>query len=538
MRKLLPFLASIGSGVLLAMAYAPASIGELTWFILVPWILACRHATPRKAILLSWLCGCAFWFTSMPWLTRVTFGGYSALSLYCAIYFIPLGWFTAKWFGRNGAQGKQKNIVYALLGASVWTASEFARTSWLTGFAWNTLAISQHENISVIQIAELGGTYAVSFLVILFNLGIASTWLRYREREKMRMTWHPEIALPLLLIALSFAFGMTRLKPKPSQGTQPAPLEIISIQPAIPQDLKWGMEEIINNYRLHLMLSQEAIDAYPNAHLVIWPETAVPLPAVRLIWEHPMPLMLGALDWTPEEEATGKMRNSSMLFKDATTKLAHYDKQHLVMFGEYVPFRKQLPFLGNLSPIPEDCVPGKESGLFPIRETYATPLICFEDTMPYLARKAVKRGARLLVIQTNDAWFDPKAGATGLSAALRGSPQHRAHLIFRCIENRVPAVCCANSGSSGVVNKHGVFQLTSGRNMKNPPNDYVLKEEPYGLGYVVSQVEVIKDHKETLYTRYGDLFAWLCALVGAFSLLWAWRIKNSKPSSSSSDSGS
>jgi apolipoprotein N-acyltransferase len=136
-------------------------------------------------------------------------------------------------------------------------------------------------------------------------------------------------------------------------------------------------------------------------------------------------------------------------------------------------------------------------------------LICFEDIMPELSRAAVGRGARLLVNQTNDAWFDRTAGPV----------QHLSHSVFRCIENRVSLVRVANSGITCLIEPNGaVIEPTeNGCGTLSAPalRSWLVYAPPEGTPL-------------TVYGRYGDrLLAQPCAGVAvvclAFALAALWR---------------
>ena len=126
-------------------------------------------------------------------------------------------------------------------------------------------------------------------------------------------------------------------------------------------------------------------------------------------------------------------------------------------------------------------------------------LICFEDTVAPLAAKAVRSGARWLVNQTNDAWFDPSGQ----------SEQHLAHAVFRCIENRVPMARACNTGVSCLIDRFGAVQRS-----------ITIRSEGFASGELKP---LAGDRSLTFYTRYGDRFVLVCALVSASGLLRAWR---------------
>jgi apolipoprotein N-acyltransferase len=121
-------------------------------------------------------------------------------------------------------------------------------------------------------------------------------------------------------------------------------------------------------------------------------------------------------------------------------------------------------------------------------------LICFENTFPYLARQAVCDGAMWLVNQTDDSWVDPRCG----------SRQQLANAIFRCIENRVPMVCCANTGVTCAIDRHGRINQTL---------------SPRTAGVQIATIFPEASETTTFYTRYGDLFAQTCLIIVLVSFL-------------------
>ena len=154
--------------------------------------------------------------------------------------------------------------------------------------------------------------------------------------------------------------------------------------------------------------------------------------------------MTGALTY----EKKKKLYNSALtIYKDGTVPNP-YHKQILMPFGEYTPFANTLPFLKALNPTAGEFVAGKEVKVFNINNSnklLVSPLICYEDIIPYLARRATQTGANLLVNITNDAWF-------GNTIA-----PHQHHMIasFRAIENNRYLLRSTNTGLSAVVDPLG-----------------------------------------------------------------------------------
>jgi apolipoprotein N-acyltransferase len=123
-----------------------------------------------------------------------------------------------------------------------------------------------------------------------------------------------------------------------------------------------------------------------------------------------------------------------------------------------------------------------------------------------LARESVRNGARLIVNQTNDAWFDPWWAQW----------QHMAQSVLRAVETGVPVIRCANSGVSCFIDRSGrvLDVLEEGGKVRFP-------------GFRTSEVQVpMGPFEPTFYTRHGDVFAITCALVAALAGLAAWRARN------------
>jgi apolipoprotein N-acyltransferase len=238
---------------------------------------------------------------------------------------------------------------------------------------------------------------------------------------------------------------------------------------------------------------------------VVWPETAVPDDILRSrrsydlvsgLLTNGVPILVGSMD----TEWIGDYRpvhyNSSFLFEPDQGPLQGYDKRHLVLFGEYVPLQRFLPFMTAMTPIQASFTPGSTSTVFRLEEPDITfsALICFEDTVAHLARESVRNGARLLINQTNDAWFD-------VSAASR---QHMAQCVFRCVENRVPAVRVGNTGVSCCIDPYGrVYDVLEkkdgGTVFPGFKNTSVLVPPP--------------DRAPTFYTRKGDMLGGSAAML-------------------------
>jgi len=292
-----------------------------------------------------------------------------------------------------------------------------------------------------------------------------------------------------MVVVTVIGYGLIKLN-APAVGE---PVKISVIQGNIPQHEKWDpakQRDILENYT---QLSIKASLDKPD--LIIWPETAIPADPYYepLILEHVLglakQLRIPILAGVPFSTSYYDYFNSAVLISSKGKILERYDKLRLVPFGEYVPFEKYLGFVRRIAPAP--------IGSFRAGDEYVvfdkfSALICFEDIFPDLSREFVKRGARMLVNITNDAWFKDTPAAY----------QHAQASVFRAVENRVPVVRCANTGYS-------VFVDSTGRQHAKIENKSGKALFIAGYCTKTTLLAPIKG-KPTPYTRFGDLFAMAC----------------------------
>ena len=519
---LLPVLGSILSGILLGLAFPGFGHATLIFVALVPLMFSVHSASVKKAAWLSLLSGFVFFVMSLWWLTNLTgrvegvglqisaMLGFLVLALYCALYFIPfsiavsLG--TKKWVGNV----LWKNLRFMASVTVVWVGAEYLRGLLFTGFPWNALGISQYANPTLIQVAEWGGVSIISAYIVFMNAGAFITFRQYTHGNRAKMYKpHFELMIGIVPVALSVAHGMNILM---SRQKQPDLVHLALIQPNIEQAAKWdsAMDQEIRE--LLEALSTVASQNH-DIDMMIWPETAVPdfvrtsrdsHDVVRRLTREGIPLLAGTMD--VEFTDTGRRYfNSSILFGRDGKEIGKYDKQHLVPFGEYVPFPN---LMRKFTPVDVDFGSGQESVVIPLEgKASFSVLICFEDTVAALARQATQAGARWLVNQTNDAWFDPSAQ----------SEQHLAHAVFRCIENRIPMARCCNTGVSALIDAYGNIGLRTEPMTGTVVSGY-LSPRPVGM-------------EKTFYTRRGNIAGRFSAAAGIgvlFILRSGIRIKRRK----------
>lgn len=541
-------LAAVGSGLLLAFSFPPFESSQVAWTALIPLLLALLHRNARDAdsrpgtlcrerirgesltsqpehgnsFRLGFTAGLVFWLVTMSWMLRLLETspapallivlGWGLLSAYCALYFGIFA-MTVTWVaGKIGQEKLWQTAVLTVLIPILWVGGEMARSILFTGFPWDLLGISQYRNIVLIQCAQWVGVPGVSALVMLANTGLAFTMLRYLPpREAQGYRPHIELFMALMTIAVCFRMGLGLIRQEcPPRVT----VEIAAVQPAIPQVKKWSQEQVdLIHATFRRLVRQATAKGETRPDLMIWPETATPYSVteegesrdlVSELSRNGSPILVGAIDIINlgHEQLC---YNGSFLFDTNGVMVKQYNKRHLVPFGEYIPLNEWVPWLARLAPMGLNCTPGHEVTVFALGQP-AWPfsvLICFEDIMAGLSRDFVKAGARLLINQTNDAWFDRSAGPL----------QHLSHCVFRCVENRVPAVRVANSGISCLIQPNG-FIVDPTENTSDSPPLALTPRWPVAIPG--------GEFKPTVYTRYGDwLFGIPCGIVAAVCFVLA-----------------
>ncbi|MBP6343124.1 MAG: apolipoprotein N-acyltransferase [Candidatus Omnitrophica bacterium] len=488
------------SVVLLVFSFPKIDCGPLVWFALVPWMFAIDGKRGRAAFGWSYLIGFLFFFGAFYWVMYVTTVGALLLMAFLALYCGVWGWVYNRFAGRPAGH---KVLAYA----GWWVVLEYARGHILSGFGWGCLSHSQSHNLALIQIADVTGTYGISFLIIAVNVLIKenlSFVFSSSTQERVSLI-RTNMAVVGILLAV-YAYGFWRLAESPQLPS----MRVAVVQGNIPQEEKWDIANRSSTIEKYLELSSQSLKGSPD--IIIWPETAFP----GLISEMPelmerirdfartaqVPVLIGVVT-----EEGDKYFNSGLLISAEGEFTGRYDKMHLVPFGEFLPLRRELPFLADIVPI-DDFSAGHKPTVFPLlrkgQETLFSVAICFEDTLAYINRRFVQKGAQLLVNITNDAWFqDSKEPFMHLQAS-----------VFRTIETRRSLVRAANTGVSCSIDPYGRIMnfLQDSRGKKTYIDGAAVFEVPLNTS-------------TTLYTKLGDIFTYICFLC----ILWtAWGRRNPK----------
>jgi apolipoprotein N-acyltransferase len=290
------------------------------------------------------------------------------------------------------------------------------------------------------------------------------------------------------------------------------PVTVGVLQGNIAQDDKWNpdlRDAITDRY---LRMTREALDR--GATFVIWPESSTPFyfehdvvrgGAIRRLARNAGATLLIGSDQIepirPSPAATGiteQYYNAAFLVKPDGQIGAVYRKMHLVPFGEYVPLKTLLFFVGPIVEAVSAFTPGQDPVLLPVGAHKVSTAICYEVIFPSLIRRFVQDGSELLTTITNDAWYGRSSAAY----------QHWDQASMRAIEQGRYLARAANTGISGFVDPYGRV---------------MAKTDLFEQAVVVGQVRFIQ--ARTVYGRIGDVVAWLSLALTLAALLAAWRVR-------------
>ncbi len=481
------------SGVLLVLGFQPFDLYIFPWFAVVLLLIAIRDKSPLPSFLLGLLTGFTWFLGTVYWVFHsIYFYGNIPLvisSLMLALLCLYLGSYVGLFSLLFNMVKKGSKLPAILIVPLLWVSLEFLRTYLLTGFPWALLAYSQYKLLPLIQIADITGVYGVSFLVAALNGLIFD--LTYRENKR----WTLAAGIIFTgIVAVSIIYGYGKME----EGTGGREFKVSVVQGNIPQDKKWDMmfqQDVVDTYE---KLTLKAISESPD--LIVWPETALPFifgsdedlteKTTSFVKQLKTRLLFGSIVIKQNTPGELDLANSAILLSPDGEIASLYDKMHLVPFGEYVPFRNIIPFARRLTAGIGDFNSGKEPLVMETPFAKIGTLICYEIIFPGLVRSFVEKGADVLVTITNDAWFGPTSAPY----------QHFVMAVFRAVENRVPVIRAANTGISGFIDTRGRISKTS-----NIFVEAVLNEK------------VAVGKSRSIYTEYGDVFAYLC--IGGAMLL-------------------
>jgi apolipoprotein N-acyltransferase len=450
---------------------------------LVPLLIALAlEPRPLWRFLLGEFAGIVYWFAICYWIQFVLevhggmghWGSWATFALFCVAKAVHLGIFSML----AAVLLKTRYAIPAI--AALWAGIE--RTHGTFGFAWLTLGNAGIDMPLPLRVAPFAGVYGLSFVFALMSAVVAILILR---RGRKHLYW------------LAIVPGLLLLPDLPARQ---APAETaLLLQPNMSEEEQWTSASAAAERDHIIRESQEAAER-SGPQIIIWPESPGPLyyyrdpafhqEAAQLAQAAHAYFLFGTVAETPD----GAPLNSAVLLAPDGALVDRYDKINLVPFGEYVP--KFFGFVNRITQEISDFVPGNRIVVFPMDTHRLGVFICYESVFPDEVREFVKGGANLLVNISNDGYF-------GHSAARE---QHLEIARMRAVENRRWLIRSTNDGITAVIDPAG----------KVDERLPMYQESTAAVHFAFRG-------GTSVYTDYGDWFAWSCLAAAIFALLWSQR---------------
>lgn len=540
------------SAFALWVAQPPLGLWPAACIALLPWLQLARIKSnwTKRTWSLVWFISALYYFLSLQGLRHahplmifpaLALAGY--LAVYQLLFVLLL---------RNALRYSRSLIFAAPM---IWVGLECVRNYFLTGISALMLAHSVAEFTIAIQIADLFGSYGISFVLVVVNVAIDSCIQIYRGNSQWRINVSA-IALGLVLVAASLLYGSYRL----GQPLESPKANFALIQRSEPVEYVQSDERAVEIFQAYLRQTEQAIEASDlQLDAVVWPESMfsagspwmtlaedaiVPPGAnisraeltefvnqgqsqfgdrvayVRSILDQaqtdpPVELLVGCgvVRYSQQAEVY-----SGVVQIDQQGEVADwYGKTHLVMFGEYIPIASWIPGIRNLIPAGMGLTVGPGPQVMKVGETTVLPVICIETAVERIVVNQLAELSHqpattdILVTVTNDGWFDDSSVI-----------EH--HL--RCgqlvaVATRRPLLSAANNGPTAWIDSCGRI---------------VERLETGSEGALIASPKL--DARTSLYVRIGAIPAWVCAFgTLVIGLMSRQRVSTASPIAANESSG-
>ena len=490
----------------------------LCWFAIAPLLVALLRARPPdtlqikagirllpakplQAFLLAYLCGILWYGGTCYWIyaTMRHYGGVNApaavgiLILFCLYLALYHGMFglLVSWLTGHAPVNRRA----LLLAPVVWVAVELARTR-ITGFPWDLLGTCQVDNIPLARIATVTGVYGISFEIMLVNAALAAAFLVERQKRKT-LLWAG--------VAAAVALQAGSLVHPPAAAVQEERVATL-VQANVPilEGADWTKEyfDATLDDLAQLSLASPNLGSNRHPNLIVWPESPSPFYTSDPIFRGALSNLAQRADaWVlagsigirnASPGSASQVYNSAALVSPQGEWVSRYDKVHLVPFGEYVPFKRIFAFAGGLTKEVGDFSAGGSHAPLEADGAKLGVFICYESIFPDEVRQFAAQGAQVLLNISNDGWY----GDSGAYA------QHLKQARMRAVENARWLLRDTNTGVTAFIDPTGRVVARVPRKVR------AAITAPYALS-----------NATTFYTRHGDWFAALCAIICAVGLL-------------------
>jgi apolipoprotein N-acyltransferase len=513
------------------------------WFGLAPLIWAvlsdaCSHGPKplKRAFLLAWGCGVLWFMGNCYWIydTMLIHGGLPPVvsvlillgfSLVLGLYFGIFGW--GLQLVRLVSGSTRLALMFAPL---LWVALELVGARF-TSVPWDQLGYSQVDNVSLTSLAPWTGVYGISFALVALNAVVVFRYSRWRFPifSLRGVVWGIVVGIPIGVIGAGYSKGIG-LIPNPPKA--PTTATAVLIQPDLdvehtgywqgPGDWEQHIADFIHlggeNCKTYIAGIPQTgapdgeIVCPPYAthpDLIVWPESPAPFFEQDPRFQHSMadvaraeqtPVVVNGVGSDFDREDNQWIDHvSAMVFDARGLEQGRYDKIHLVPWGEYVPYPKIFFFAKKLTGKVANFTPGTDREVFHLTDSKGAMhrygiFICYEAVFADEIRQFTKNGAEVFVTGSDDGWYGDTSAPW----------QHLNMARMRAIENRRWILRGTNDGVTAAIDPYGRVRQSIPRHKVDAlPAEFSYRDDI------------------TFYSKHGDAFAWLCALLSVGIVGWA-----------------
>ena len=464
----------------------------------VPFLVVVCKGNRKQVVLCGIFVGTGHFLVQLYWIVFVL-GQYGGLPLFVTIpALVLLSLYMAGYvmvFGllANRFVHSFSPFVCLWIFPGLWVGLDWLRSVSDTGFPWMDLGYGVALVPLLFQSADVLGHYGLTYLILLLNTFFALLIVNTNGKKEII-----RLAVPLVLVLLITAvYSGWRWQQVEKSLQDVEVINVAVVQANVDQGQKWNPERKESTVKSYVDQSRKIMNQTVRPELLVWPETSLPFYPVhhpllgsihRLLDEEQVMLLSGAPWYERETPGSKKILfyNSSLLFDSKGNIIARTSKSQLVPFGEYVPFKRFIPFIAPLVEAAGNFSRGEIADPPACKNARIGVLICFESIFGGISRKWVDAGANLLVNITNDAWYGKSSAPHQTLGMTR----------LRAVETRRSIVRSANTGFSGFIDPMGRVHQVS----------------PLFVPWEANrQVQIMEER--TLFVRGGYLFAPFCFVL-------------------------
>jgi len=383
------------SGVLIARSVTYSD----TW-ILLPIGIAVWWAGTHKRQLSDYLffsfsLAIAFWFSRINWVTLVGIDAYIALAFLMSIIYGSFGYLMYK----------VRNLPLPFISYGLIFISMEALTDYFPfgGFPWGKLAYDSAD-APWANLMPYGSSPLVAASVLL----IAALMI-----PSLGFLLQKAFSASLVFVILIAAFNLFLIDLDQSDKKESGKIDLAIIQGSVPRSGLLFNEQKMEVLKYHVKETDNLLESNEkNYDAILWPENSIDVDPFRnreagiliedLVKKYEKPLISGAV----VQDANG-LSNSVLLWEPKDDKVIDsYEKNRLVPFGEYIPFRNLISnYVNRFDLIPQDFIPGTRSNNLRVNNTLISPIICFEVAWNSSLIEQIKQGGQLISVHTNNATY-------------------------------------------------------------------------------------------------------------------------------------